>query len=142
VESLYQSHFGLVRDPFNITPDPTFLYPSASHREGLAQLIYGINARKGFVVLTGEVGTGKTTLIHALMQELNGNVQTALVFNIIENPTDLLRYLCDELGLTAPQKDKWKIRDYLAILNDFLLKTYRDGGNVSLIIDEAPEPFN
>ncbi len=137
MESVYQSHFGLVRDPFNITPDPTFLYPSASHREALAQLIYGINARKGFVVLTGEVGTGKTTLIHALMQELNGNVQTALVFNVIENPTDLMRYLCDELGLTTPQKYKRKIRDYLAILNEFLLKTYKAGGNVSLIIDEA-----
>ena len=137
MQALYQEHFGLVRDPFNITPDPNFFYPSASHREALAQLIYGINARKGFVVLTGEVGTGKTTLIHALMQELNGNVQTALVFNIIENPTDLLRYLCDELGLTTPQKDKIKNRDYLAILNEFLLKTYKAGGNVSLIIDEA-----
>ena len=137
MQSVYQSHFGLVREPFNITPDPNFFYPSASHREALAQLIYGINARKGFVVLTGEVGTGKTTLIHALLQELNGNVQTALVFNIIENPTDLLRYLCDELGLTTPQKDKIKIRDYLAILNEFLLKTYKAGGNVSLIIDEA-----
>jgi len=132
---IYRDHFGLTQEPFNLTPDPTFLYPSASHREALAQLIYGINARKGFVVLTGEVGTGKTTLIHALMQELNGNVRTALVFNIIEK--DLLRYLCDELGLTTPQKNEWKIRDYLAILNDFLLKTYRDGGNVSLIIDEA-----
>lgn len=134
---IYRDHFGLTQEPFNLTPDPTFLYPSASHREALAQLIYGINARKGFVVLTGEVGTGKTTLIHALMQELNGNVRTALVFNIIENPTDLLRYLCGELGLTTPQTNKKETRDYLAILNDFLLKTYRDGGNVSLIIDEA-----
>jgi len=134
---IYRDYFGLTQEPFNLTPDPTFLYPSASHKEALAQLIYGISARKGFVVLTGEVGTGKTTLIHTLMKELNGNVRTALIFNIIENPTDLLRYLCGELGLTTGQKEKRKTRDYLAILDDFLLKTYKEGGNVSLIIDEA-----
>ncbi len=137
MESVYQSHFGLVRDPFNITPDPSFLYPSASHREALAQLVYGIKARKGFVVLTGEVGTGKTTLIHALLRELDGAVKTALIFNIIESPKDLMRYLCGELGLTTPQEGKREVRDYLSILNEFLLSTYRGGGNVSLIIDEA-----
>src|SRR5262249_3618404 len=76
--SLYQAHFGLSQAPFNITPDPTFLYLTVSHREGLAQLSYGIRARKGFVVLTGEVGTGKTTLIHALLNDLNGSVHTRL----------------------------------------------------------------
>src|SRR5262252_10947745 len=84
--SLYQAHFGLSQAPFNITPDPTFLYLTVSHREGLAQLSYGIRARKGFVVLTGEVGTGKTMLIHALLNDLNGSAQTALIFSTIVTP--------------------------------------------------------
>lgn len=137
MESVYQSHFGLIRDPFNITPDPNFLYLSEGHKEALALLIYGIKARKGFVVLTGEVGTGKTTLIHTLLSELDGEVQTALVFNLVESPTDLLRYICGELGLVIPTEEKREIRDYLTILNEFLLKTYREGGTVSIIIDEA-----
>ena len=83
---LYQTHFGLSQAPFNITPDPSFLYLSASHREGLAQLSYGIGAKKGFVVLTGEVGTGKTTLIHALLNDLNGSCQTGLIFSTIVSP--------------------------------------------------------
>src|ERR1700754_3858461 len=97
---LYQTHFGLSQAPFNITPDPAFLYLSASHREGLAQLSYGIKARKGFVVLTGEVGTGKTTLVHALLNELMNSTQTALVFSAITSPIDLLRYVCDDFELT------------------------------------------
>ena len=71
MDLIYQEYFGFTEAPFNITPDPGFLYLSASHREGLAQLSYGIKARKGFVVLTGEVGTGKTTLVHALLNELD-----------------------------------------------------------------------
>ena len=76
---VYNSHFGLSEASFNITPDPSFLYQSASHREGLAQLLYGINARRGFIVLTGEVGTGKTTLIQALLHQLAEGTQTALL---------------------------------------------------------------
>src|SRR5215813_12442796 len=101
--SLYQTHFGLSQAPFNITPDPTFLYLTVSHREGLAQLSYGIRARKGFVVLTGEVGTGKTTLIHALLNDLNGSVHTALIFSAIVSPADLLRTVCEEFGLIEPK---------------------------------------
>ena len=86
MEQLYQAHFGLKQAPFNISPDPTFLYLSESHREALAQLTYGIQARKGFVVLTGEVGTGKTTLIHALMNELGEETSTALLFSMVESP--------------------------------------------------------
>jgi len=138
MDSIYQDHFGLTQNPFNLTPDPTFLYPSASHREALAQLIYGIKARKGFVVLTGEVGTGKTTLIHALLRELDGNVHTALVFNTINSPEDLLRYLCEEFGLTTTsKKGKKGLHDFLTLLNGFLLEMYRKGENVTLIIDEA-----
>jgi type II secretory pathway predicted ATPase ExeA len=134
---LYQTHFGLCQAPFNITPDPSFLYLSASHREGLAQLSYGIRARKGFVVLTGEVGTGKTTLIHALLNELNGSAQTALIFSTIVSPTDLLRSVCEEFGLVEPKRPLQEIHDYLVSLNEFLLESYRKGENCALIIDEA-----
>lgn len=134
---LYQTHFGLHEAPFNITPDPTFLYLSASHREGLAQLSYGIRARKGFVVLTGEVGTGKTTLIHALLNDLNGSAQTALIFSTIVSPADLLRSVCEEFGLVEPKRPLKEIHDYLVSLNEFLLENYRRGENCALIIDEA-----
>ena len=134
---LYQTHFGLSEAPFNITPDPSFLYLSASHREGLAQLSYGIRARKGFVVLTGEVGTGKTTLIHALLNDLNGNCQTALLFSTIVSPGDLLRSVCEEFGLVKPKRPLEEIHDYLVSLNEFLLESYRKSENCALIIDEA-----
>jgi type II secretory pathway predicted ATPase ExeA len=134
---LYQSHFGLSQAPFNITPDPSFLYLSASHREGLAQLSYGIRAKKGFVVLTGEVGTGKTTLIHALLKDLNGSAQTALIFSTIVSPVDLLRSVCEEFGLIEPRRPLQDIHDYLVLLNEFLLESYRKGENCALIIDES-----
>jgi general secretion pathway protein A len=134
---LYQTHFGLSQAPFNITPDPSFLYLSASHREGLAQLSYGIRARKGFVVLTGEVGTGKTTLIHALLNDLNGSAQTALIFSTIVSPADLLRSVCEEFGLIEPKRPLGEIHDYLVSLNEFLLESYRKGENCALIIDES-----
>jgi general secretion pathway protein A len=134
---LYQTHFGLRQAPFNITPDPSFLYLSASHREGLAQLSYGIRAKKGFVVLTGEVGTGKTTLIHALLNDLNGSCQTGLIFSTIVSPVDLLRSVCEEFGLIEPRKPLREIHDYLVSLNEFLLESYRKGQSCALIIDEA-----
>jgi general secretion pathway protein A len=134
---LYQTHFGLSQAPFNITPDPSFLYLSPSHREGLAQLSYGIRARKGFVVLTGEVGTGKTTLIHALLNDLNGSAQTALIFSTIVSPADLLRSVCEEFGLVEPKRPLGEIHDYLVSLNEFLLESYRKGENCALIIDES-----
>jgi general secretion pathway protein A len=134
---LYQAHFGLSQAPFNITPDPSFLYLSASHREGLAQLSYGIRARKGFVVLTGEVGTGKTTLIHALLNDLNRSVHTALIFSTIASPADLLRRVCEEFGLVEPKRPLGEIHDYLVSLNEFLLESYRKKQNCALVIDES-----
>lgn len=134
---LYQTHFGLCQAPFNLTPDPSFLYLSASHREGLAQLSYGIRARKGFVVLTGEVGTGKTTLIHSLLNELNGCSQTALIFSTIVSPSHLLRSVCEEFGLIEPKRPLQEMHDYLVSLNEFILESYREGKTCALIIDEA-----
>ena len=137
MEELYQSHFGLTTAPFNITPDPGFLYLSASHREALAQLCYGIKARKGFVVLTGEVGTGKTTLIHSLLNDLRDGTNTALVFSPVVSPIDLLRYICEEFKLVELRQARAKLHDYLALLNEFLLEKYRAGENCVLIVDEA-----
>ena len=137
MDLVYQEHFGFKQRPFNITPDPSFLYQSASHKEALAQLSYGIRARKGFIVLTGEVGTGKTTLIKAVLNSLNGKTQTALVFSVITTPIDLLRYVCDDFGLTDPRNAFTDIHDYLVLLNAYLLDKYSSGENCALIIDEA-----
>ena len=137
MEHLYQKHFGLNQAPFNITPDPSFLYLSASHQEGLAQLMYGINARRGFIVLTGEVGTGKTTLIQTLLCRLPENTHTALIFSTITSPADLFRYINEEFRLVEPMRGLKDSHDYISLLNEFLLQRYRDGDNAALIIDEA-----
>jgi type II secretory pathway predicted ATPase ExeA len=134
---IYCEHFNLKREPFNITPDPGFLYLSESHKEALAQLVYGIKGRRGFVVLTGEVGTGKTTLIHCLLNELNGNTKTAMVFNMVVGAKDLLRYVCEKFGICSPQEVHKEIHDYLYALEQFLNESYRNGLNAALIIDEA-----
>ena len=133
----YKEHFGFKQEPFNITADPAFLYLSRSHREALAQLSYGIKARKGFVVLTGEVGTGKTTLINGLLDELDSDTRTALIFSHISNPFDLLRFTCNEFGLRSVQHSRDDFYEYLALLNDYLFESYRSGKNCALIIDEA-----
>jgi len=137
MHELYQAHFRLDRSPFNVTPDPSFLYLSASHREALAQLSYGIRARKGFIVLTGEVGTGKTTLIHSLLNDLNETTHTALIFSTVVSQIDLLRYVCEEFRLMEPRQRREELHDYLVLLNEFLLEKYRLGENCVLIIDEA-----
>ena len=137
MEALYQQYFGFKEAPFNISPDPSFLYLSASHREGLAQLSYGIRGRKGFIVLTGEVGTGKTTLIRTLLNELGASTHTALIFNTVVSPKDLMRYVCEEFGLVDIKQATQDIHDYVVLLNEFLLATYQQGENCALIIDEA-----
>lgn len=134
---MYREYFGLVREPFNIAPDPSFLYLSPSHREALAQLIYGINARKGFIVLTGEVGTGKTTLIRTLLDQLDDKTHTAFIFNTVVGPRDLLRYLCEDFRLIELGSNHAEIHDYLTLLHRFLLEAYRRGDGVVVIIDEA-----
>ncbi|MGN6718728.1 MAG: ExeA family protein [Candidatus Binatia bacterium] len=137
MEHLYQRHFGLTQAPFNVTPDPSFLYLTSSHREGLAQLQYGIEARRGFIVLTGEVGTGKTTLIQALLSELAERTQTAFIFSSIGNALELMRYVCEEFKLIEPLQPARDFHDYICLLNDFLLRRYQQGQNAVLIIDEA-----
>jgi type II secretory pathway predicted ATPase ExeA len=134
---VYCRHFGLTQEPFSVTPDPKFLFRSDAHEEALAQLVYGINARRGFIVLTGEVGTGKTTLIRCLLDQLNGSTKTALVYHTIVRPKDLLRYVCEKFGvITVKERDR-ELYDYIRFLEQFLLTSYRNGYNVALIVDEA-----
>src|SRR5690242_9935627 len=99
---MYLSFFGLNEKPFAITPDPRYLYLSERHAEALAHLLYGINEAGGFVQLTGEVGTGKTTTIRSLLAQTPKNAEVALILNPRMTPTEFLLTLCEELGIGVP----------------------------------------
>ena len=137
---MYNAFYGLDRAPFRVNPDPSFLYFSESHEEALATLLYAVKERKGFVVLTGEVGTGKTTVLNALLERMADrdfglNVRTAYLFNTILSREDFFGYLFEELGLELPtpfQKGR-----ALHALNEFLIERLRNGGQTLLLIDEA-----
>ena len=132
---MYETFFGLREQPFSLTPDPRFLWLSDTHREGLAALTYGITRRKGFLLLTGEVGTGKTTLLRAALGQIPPDTDTALVLNTIDlSPVDLLKLIAAEFGLEGRFETT---ADYLIALNRMLLQRLRAGRNTVLIIDEA-----
>src|SRR5713101_4607688 len=131
---MYLTFYGLAEKPFNATPDPRFLYMTPGHREALAQLFYGTQERKGFIVLTGKVGTGKTTLLHALCQRLNGQSAVSFVVNSTLPFDGLLEYVLEDLGITNAGASR---AQRLIALNNFLIKRERDGQNTVLIIDEA-----
>ena len=131
---MYRSYYGLLRSPFEMTPDPAFLYLGEAHREGLATLVYGVRARKGFVLLTGEVGTGKTTLLHALLSQLDADTTAAFLFNPRLEPLDFFRVLFDEYGIEERCTTK---AEYLLALNRFLIERLEKGRPTLLIVDEA-----
>jgi general secretion pathway protein A len=131
---MYRDFYGLVRAPFEMTPDPSFLVLSPAHREGLAMLHYALDARKGFVALTGEVGTGKTTLVHALLSQLKSTMPSAFIFNPRLEPLDFLRMLFDEFHIEHDCRTK---AEYLMTLNHFLIDSLRRDQVALLIIDEA-----
>jgi len=131
---MYLSYYGLVRSPFEMTPDPAFLYLGEAHREGLATLVYGVRSRKGFVLLTGEVGTGKTTLLHALLSQLDAGTASAFIFNPRLEPLDFFRVLFDEFGIEEVCRTKG---DYLLALNRFLIARLERNQSTLLIVDEA-----
>ncbi len=131
---MYLTFYGLAEKPFNPTPDPRFLYMSPGHREALAQLQYGVQERKGFIVLTGEVGTGKTTLLHALRQRLNGQTTVAFGFNSSLPFDGILEYALNDLGV--PNAGDSRAQQLIA-LNNFLIERERVGQNTVLILDEA-----
>jgi len=133
---MYLEHFNLTERPFSITPDPRFLYMSARHREALAHLLYGLGDGGGFVQLTGEVGTGKTTICRCLLEQVPENVDLALVLNPKVTVIELIETLCDELGVSYAT-DSVSVKSLTDVLNRHLLDAYARGRHTVLIIDEA-----
>jgi general secretion pathway protein A len=132
---VYTEFFGLSEKPFSITPDPRYLYMSARHTDALAHLIYGISESGGFIQLTGEVGTGKTTLIRSLLEQLPAKAEIALILNPQLSTKEFLQVICEELQIAAPQEDSVKAR--VDRLNTHLLRVHAEGRRVVLIVDEA-----
>src|SRR5215469_1843545 len=137
---MYLEFYGLKEAPFSITPDPRYVFLSERHRDALAHLLYGIGkgGSGGFVQLTGEVGTGKTTLCHLLLEQLPENTRVALVLNPKLSPVELLETICEELKLDIAGK-KGSLKGLVDTLNIFLLDAYAQGLRVVLIVDEAQE---
>jgi general secretion pathway protein A len=131
---MYRTFYGLIRSPFEMTPDPALLYLGETHREGLATLVYGVRSRKGFVLLTGEVGTGKTTLLHALLAQLDTSTASAFIFNPRLETLDFFRMLFDDYGIDEGCRTK---AEYLLALNRFLIDRLKQDQTVLLIVDEA-----
>jgi general secretion pathway protein A len=136
--SIYLQHFALKREPFSIVPDPDFLYPSQQHRQAVAHLKYGLDREGGFILLTGEVGTGKTTLTRTMLQRIPAHVRVAYVLNSKLNETDLLASICDELDIKR-QKSKNLSFSKICIdaLNQDLLASHAKGQKTLIVIEEA-----
>jgi type II secretory pathway predicted ATPase ExeA len=131
---MYEQHFGLRESPFSITPDPRFFFANSIYLEAFANLRYGIEAKKGFIAVTGEVGTGKTTLLRKLMLNLDKTIQTVLVFNTDVTFNELLRVILRDLGLPTAGKDRLGMVEEL---NDYLIEQLEHGQTVCLLIDEV-----
>ena len=137
--AMYADFFGLKHEPFSIAPDPRYLFLSERHREALAHLLYGLKAGGGFVVLTGEIGTGKTTVCRCCLEQVPRRCNVAYVFNPKLTVLELLGVITEEFGITVshPAGVSPSVKDYLDPLNAYLLRTHAVGQNNVLIIDEA-----
>ena len=133
---MYQQYFGLRALPFSIAPDPHYLYLSNQHREALAHLMYGLGVGGGFVLLTGEVGTGKTTVCRSLLHQLPPQTELAFIINPRQNPLELLASICDELRVTVPGAGG-SIKKYTDALTAYLLDTHQRGFRTIVLVDEA-----
>jgi len=132
---MYKHFYNLQRNPFEITPDPAFLFATKKHNEALASLYYGVKRRKGFVVMTGEVGTGKTLLVRCLLQILSrANIAYAYVFNPRLSPLEFLQYIAGDLRLSTAGKSKSEL---LLELSNYLIGRYQKGLTTVLVVDEA-----
>ncbi len=132
---MYKAFYNLQRNPFEISPDPSFLFPTKRHNEALAALYYGVRRHKGFVVMTGEVGTGKTLLVRCLLQLLNkNNVSYAYIFNSRLSPLEFLQYVAGDFGLPASGKNKSEL---LMELSNFLIGRHLKKMTTVLVVDEA-----
>ncbi|UUZ66044.1 AAA family ATPase [Polaromonas sp. P1-6] len=136
---MYAPFFGLTQALFSIAPDPRMLFMSDRHREALAHLLYGLGGGGGFVLLTGEIGTGKTTVCRCFLEQIPANCNVAYIFNPKLTVVELLQSICDEFHVTVPQNDRLPptVKDLLDPLNAFLLQAHAAGQNNVLIIDEA-----
>ncbi len=134
--AVYNDFYGFREAPFNITPDPRFLFFSDKHREAFNHVLFGIRERKGFIQITGEVGAGKTTVCRAILSELGPTYKTALILNPMVTATQMMRTVLTELGLEPRKLDRTA---YLEILNRFLLDEAAAGNDVVLLIDEAQD---
>lgn len=134
---MYTSFFGLNEKPFSITPDPRYLFMSERHGEALAHLVYGVTESGGFIQLTGEVGTGKTTLVRTLLSnQLPDNANVAVVLNPQQTALEFLQSICEELHLELPV-EKGSSKALIDLLNDHLLRAHGDGRRTILVVDEA-----
>ena len=136
---MYSQFFGLNREPFSIAPDPRFLFMSERHREALAHLLYGLDGGGGFVLLSGEIGAGKTTVCRCFLEQIPKRCNVAYIFNPELTVVELLRSVCDEFHIPSPHASPAPatVKDFVDPLNQFLLKTHAVGQNNVLIIDEA-----
>jgi len=134
---MYTSFFGLGEKPFAITPDPRYLFMSERHAEALAHLLYGINEAGGFIQLTGEVGTGKTTVVRSLLERMPGHADVAVILNPQLSPLQFVLTICEELGIFVRDEDTNSIKDLVDILNKRLLEAHAKGRRVVVIVDEA-----
>ena len=136
--SIYLQHFALKREPFSIVPDPGFLYPSIFHRQAVAHLKYGLDREGGFILLTGEVGTGKTTLTRTVIKRIPPHIRVAYILNSKLNVTDVLASICDELSIEVPSGDERSFsKKCIDALNQNLLASHADGKKTLIVIEEA-----
>src|SRR5687767_1173660 len=136
---MYAPFFGLRQEPFSIAPDPRYLFMSERHREALAHLLYGVKGGGGFVLLTGEIGAGKTTVCRCFLEQVPKRTNVAYIFNPKLTALELLQSVCQEFRITVSARDgaAKTLKDHVDALNEYLLRTHAAGQNSILIIDEA-----
>jgi general secretion pathway protein A len=131
---MYHEYYQLTQNPFNVTADPDFFFSSKIHRDAISNLEYGIESRKGILVITGEIGTGKTTLCRTILRQAGGHVKFALVLNPNFSELQLLQFIIKDLGIESKENNKFEL---ITALNEFLIAQTEIGNNVVIIIDEA-----
>ncbi len=133
---MYEAFYGLKEKPFNLTPDPRFLFLSEKHKEAFAHLLFGIKNRTGFVMVSGEIGTGKTTICRTLLNRLDSDTEVAFIFNPCLSPLELLKKINEEFGIKSRGET---VKDLIDELNQYLLERFAEGKNCVLVIDEAQD---
>jgi general secretion pathway protein A len=134
---MYLAFFGLNEKPFAITPDPRYLFLGERHAEALAHLVYGITEAGGFIQLTGEVGTGKTTVVRSLLGQIPASAEVALILNPQMTAPEFLLTICEEIGIGVNDSAQGSVKELVDILNHYLLRAHADGRRVVLVVDEA-----